>query len=92
LVRLQQGGHFTKYHFRGILFFSSIPKDTALAIRLRRTAFEKETGHSWWEHIKFQLFGEWKIVGWIIGIGIVGAIFFWSLTTVIVGHFVSKYW
>lgn len=58
----------------------------------RRSEFQKQIGRSWWRHVGFELFGDGKIVGWIIGVIVAITILFWGTVIVVAGHFVSKYW
>lgn len=45
-----------------------------------------------WERIKWKLFGETKIFGWIIGMYLFLMLTIFGLVGYVIFHFISKFW
>ena len=44
------------------------------------------------EKLRWKLFGETKIIFWLIGVGYTLFFAFWGFVIYIIWHFLSKYW
>lgn len=61
-------------------------------MKFTRSQSEVELGISWWQHMKFELFGELKIFYWLIGIAIFFSLTYYSSLIFVFLHFILKYW
>ena len=47
---------------------------------------------SLWDRIKWNLFGEFRFIYWIIAISIISSLLWWGAIFAIGFHFISKFW
>lgn len=46
----------------------------------------------WFDGLRWRLFGETRIFGWVFGLGVILMLAFWAGVIYIGWHFVAKYW
>ncbi len=61
-------------------------------IRLTRYDYEKEMGVSWFQMIKFELFGELKIFFWLFLVAALVRLAIAATVLYVLVHFIVKHW
>ena len=51
-----------------------------------------ETIDSLWDRIKWNIFGEFRFIYWIIVISIISSLLWWGTVLGVAFHFINKFW